>query len=244
MPICNETISLHYASRCRLARGWQGVEMATSREHAAVFRRGRGGRPSRAEAERRHQLLLKTATELFLKHGLQGVSIDTIAQAAGVAKRTIYARYADKGELFAAALMSLIEDRWGALQGFDIDERPVEEGLFTFAWKMLDMALKPEALAFARMLVSEAPRFPSLAALDSERNRHIALRAILRVFSAYVERGEMVLDDPEMKAELFAILILRGAQHRALILGPEDPAQLERRTRAAIRLFLDGVRPR
>ncbi len=31
-----------------------------------------------------------------------------------------------------------------------------------------------------------------------------------------------------MQAELFGVLIVRGARHRALILGAEEPAQLER----------------
>lgn len=218
--------------------------MVNSAGETAAFRRGPGGRPTRAEAERRHIVLLQTATDLFLRHGLQGVSIDAIAQAAGVAKRSIYARYADKAELFAAAITRLIEDRTGPLYAFEIGDQPVEEGLLQFARKLLDIAMKPETLALYRMLVIEAPRFPSLAKLDNERNRHKGLGAIVRVLAAFAERGEIVLDEAEMKAELFAILIVRGAQHRALILGPDEPEQQERRMRAAVRLFLDGCRPR
>jgi AcrR family transcriptional regulator len=210
----------------------------------AAFRRGPGGRPTRSEAERRHISLLRTAADLFLAQGFQGVSIDAIAQAAGVAKRFIYARYADKGELFAAAIARLIEDRTGPLHAFDITDQPVEAALLRFARMMLEIALKPETLALFRMLLTEGPRFPALAKLDAERNRHKGLSAITRVLSAYAARGAIVLEDVEMQAELFAILILRGAQHRALILGPEAPDQVERRLRASVRLFLEGCRPR
>jgi AcrR family transcriptional regulator len=218
--------------------------MATSADSAIAFRRGPGGRPTRAESERRHIVLLQTAADLFFRHGLQGVSIDAIAQAAGVAKRFIYARYADKGELFAAAISRLIDDRTGPLYAFEIGDQPVEDALLNFAHRLVDLALKPEALALVRMLLLEAPRFPGLAKLDSERNRQKGLGAIIRVLSAYAERGVIVLDDAEMQAELFAILILRGTQHRALIFGPEEPAQLDRRIRAAVKLFLNGCRPR
>jgi len=209
-----------------------------------AFRRGRGGRPTQAEAERRHDALLRTAADLFIEHGLQGVSVDAIARAAGVAKRFIYARYADKGELFAAAIERLIEDRTGPLYAYEVRDEPVEEGLLEFARRLLDLALKPQTLALFRMLIREAPRFPQLARLDAELNRHKGLVAIARVLRIYAERGEIALGNLEMLAELFGVLVVRSAQHRALILGLEEPAHVERRLKAAIHLFLDGARPR
>ncbi len=206
--------------------------------------RRRGGRPTHAEAERRHDMLLKTAAELFLKHGVRGVSVDALAQTAGVAKRSIYARYADKGELFAAAIERVIEDRAKTLFAFEVPEGPAEDGLLAFGRHLVDLALKPENIAFMRLLIREAPHYPSLAKLDSDRNRQRALAAMMRVFSVYAERGEIGLDNPETLAELFWLLVVRAAQWRALILGPEDPAQAERRLKAAVRLFLDGCRRR
>ncbi len=216
----------------------------TSAEGETEFRRGPGGRPTRAEAERRHDVLLQTAADLFFRQGLQGVSIDAVAQAAGVAKRFIYARYTNKSELFVAAIERLIADRTSQLWEFDPGDDPVEQGLLRFAHLMLEIALKPQTLALFRMLVTEAPRFPELAKIDMERNRHKGMQAILRVFNVYAERGEIVMADAELVAELFANLVIRSAQQRALILGPEDPEHLEKRTRAAVRLFLDGCRPR
>lgn len=219
-------------------------EMADTHGENAALRRGRGGRPTHAEAGRRHDVLLRTAADLFLAHGLKGVSVDAIARAAGVAKRFIYARYADKGELFAAAIERLIEDRSGPLYAYEVGDEPAEEGLLEFARRLVDIALKPETLALFRMLIREAPRFPQLARLDAERNRHKGLVAIARVLGIYAERGEIVLGNPEMLAELFGVLVVRSAQHRALILGPEELEQVERRLKAAVRLFLDGCRPR
>ncbi|HLH13103.1 MAG TPA: TetR/AcrR family transcriptional regulator [Methylovirgula sp.] len=207
-------------------------------------RRGRGGRPTQAEAERRHDLLLRTAAELFIAHGLQGASLDAIARAAGVAKRSIYARYADKGELFVAAIERLMEDRIGSLAAYEVGDAPVEEGLLGFARLLLDIALKPQTMALVRMLINEGPRFPQLARLDAERNRHKGLAAITRVLKIYADRGEIVVEDPDMLAEIFGVLTVRSAQHRAFILGPEDPAQLERRLKGSIRIFLNGCRAR
>lgn len=46
-----------------------------------------------------------------MKFGFDGTSIDAVAEAAGVSKRTVYARYRDKNELFSAVPRKLI-DRW------------------------------------------------------------------------------------------------------------------------------------
>ncbi|MEW6437015.1 MAG: TetR/AcrR family transcriptional regulator [Pseudomonadota bacterium] len=208
-------------------------------------RRGRGGRPTQAESERRHAVLLQKAGALFFAKGFEATSIDAIAQAAGVAKRFIYARYADKSELFVAAIARAIQDRAGPLYSFELPDEPAERGLVKFAHRIMDIALAPENLAVFRMILVEAPRFPSLATLDTDRNRHKGLGAIERVLRFYEKRGELVIDDADMQAELFFTITVRPAQLRALLFGPEkDPRQLEHRLKAAVRLFLDGARPR
>src|ERR1700730_13854404 len=73
-------------------------------------RRGAGGRPTREEAVRRDARLLDVATTLFMERGFDGTSIDAVAEAAGVSKPTVYARYRDKRDLFAAVLRGRIRD--------------------------------------------------------------------------------------------------------------------------------------
>ena len=80
------------------------------------FKRGPGGRPTRAEAERRHAALLETAMRLFLERGYEPVSVEEIAKQAGVAKRFFYARYADKSALFVAAVEHNFQGRMQALR--------------------------------------------------------------------------------------------------------------------------------
>src|SRR4030088_2741926 len=74
------------------------------------LRRGGGGRPTREEAVRRDARLLDVATSLFMERGFDGTSIDAVAEAAGVSKPTVYARYRDKRDLFAAVLRGRIRD--------------------------------------------------------------------------------------------------------------------------------------
>src|SRR3982074_3563746 len=76
----------------------------------AATRRGTGGRPTREEAARRDERLIEVATNLFMERGFEGTSIDAVAEAAGVSKPTVYARYRDKGDLFAAVLRDRIRE--------------------------------------------------------------------------------------------------------------------------------------
>jgi TetR/AcrR family transcriptional regulator, mexJK operon transcriptional repressor len=204
------------------------------------FKRGPGGRPTRAEAERRHRSLLATAFRLFLEKGWDGVSVEEISRQSGVAKGFIYARYPDKGALFVGAIERLMADAMGTLHLAEPLPDDVEAGLHGFGRKLLDIVLQPEALAFHRQFIAEAGRFPELAKLFVARNR--ALDLIIEVLQTYADRGAIELRDAKLTAEHFAILVVGIPRMLALLVGREPPADEERRLRAAVRLFLDGCR--
>ena len=47
--------------------------------------------------------ILEAATELFIERGYVGTSLLAVAEAAGVAPRTVYVRFRSKAEFSAAA---------------------------------------------------------------------------------------------------------------------------------------------
>jgi TetR/AcrR family transcriptional regulator, mexJK operon transcriptional repressor len=216
--------------------------MASQLLEPTEFKRGPGGRPTRREAERRHVVLLETATRLFLERGLDGVSIDEIARQAAVAKRFIYGRYRDKSELFVSAIEHCFADRLEMLQAFEPPHRRVEFALLEFGRKLLEIALQPDALALQRLFISAAPRFPDLARLFIARNRHRSISEIERVLTYYAHKGEIELSSPQLMAEQFFISVVGIPQRLALLDYRETPKAQEHRLRAGVRLFLDGCR--
>ena len=62
--------------------------------------------------------IIRTAYDLFSRHGVQGVGIDLIVERSGVAKATLYRHFRSKDEL-AVAVLARREERWthGWLQG-------------------------------------------------------------------------------------------------------------------------------
>src|SRR4030088_3479843 len=62
------------------------------------------GLTRREKQERTRASLLKAAAALFCRHGLEGTSVDQIAQAAGFTKGAFYANFKSKEELFLVML--------------------------------------------------------------------------------------------------------------------------------------------
>src|ERR1700741_1613300 len=75
----------------------------------SVINRPRAGRPTREQAEARHEELLDRALDHFLDKGFEQATIEAIAADVGMTKRTAYAPYAEKAALFRAAVRRAIE---------------------------------------------------------------------------------------------------------------------------------------
>ena len=208
------------------------------------FRRGPGGRPTRQEAERRHRELLETTKRLLLERGWDGTSIDEISRQSGVAKRFLYARYPDKASLFVAAVAQFRDEQIGALGALEAPPADVEQGLLELGRRLMAVALREETLAIVRLFLAEAPRMRDYAKMFAESFPRRGLSGISRFMAAYAERGVLALDDPELAAQHFAMLVI-GAPQRLAMLGHRDsPEKEERRLRSAVTLFLDGCRRR
>ena len=66
----------------------------------------------RADAARNRAVVLAAAARLFRQHGVEGLSMDAVASAAGVGKGTLFRRFGDKAGLAAA----LLDEQERALQ--------------------------------------------------------------------------------------------------------------------------------
>jgi TetR/AcrR family transcriptional regulator, mexJK operon transcriptional repressor len=212
--------------------------------------RGSGGRPTREEARRLDARLLDVATRLFMERGFEGTSIDAVAEAAGASKPTLYARYRDKRDLFAAVLRGRIR-RWLApiaaaaeAQASATCTENIETTLHELSRQMLTHALTAESAAVQRILAAQAVQFPELATLANEEGWLRAASWVAVLLRRFQARGEIDVGDPELTASLFLNLVL-GESRRMNLYGLEmDPNAAEREREAAVTLFLKGVKVR
>ena len=181
---------------------------------------------------------------LFLERGLEPVSVEEIARQAGVAKRFIYARYADKAALFVAAVEHNFQGRMEALHAIEPSPRGPEWGLHELARALLEMTLQPDALALHRLFMSAAPQFPDLVKRMVDRKRQRGVKEIERVLQFYADRGEIERHDPQWLTEQFFISTIGIPQRLALAGIRETPYEEARRLRLAVNLFVNGCRAR
>ncbi|MGI4940589.1 MAG: TetR/AcrR family transcriptional regulator [Janthinobacterium lividum] len=206
---------------------------------AAPARRGSGGRPTAAGSAERDGRILDAATALFMRDGFAAVSIEGIAAAAGVSKRTFYARFPDKQAVFLAVVRRLVAT-W--LVGFDaaLERAPtLHDALLAAGRGMLAVALTPQALALHRLVVAEAGRPEIGAALQAGGTRS-GIERLCRVLHAHCP------DLPPARlaflAEQFQHLILAGPQARAIGLGPPmDGDATNAWCRDSVALFLQAL---
>ncbi|MCY9548134.1 TetR/AcrR family transcriptional regulator [Lysinibacillus xylanilyticus] len=68
------------------------------------------GRPRHDEnAKPKKDIVLETATRLFIKEGYKNISMDDVAKACNVTKATIYYYYPTKGDLYTSALLAMMD---------------------------------------------------------------------------------------------------------------------------------------
>jgi AcrR family transcriptional regulator len=87
-------------------------------------------RPLRADAERNRQRILDAAANLFAERGLQ-VSLDEVAERAGVGVGTVYRRFPDRDALIDALLQSRVDEFFAMVERASAHPDPWE-GLIEF----------------------------------------------------------------------------------------------------------------
>ncbi|HYM31174.1 MAG TPA: TetR/AcrR family transcriptional regulator C-terminal domain-containing protein [Candidatus Cybelea sp.] len=194
------------------------------------------------EAERRRQHLVETAGAMFMKFGFDGTSIDAVAEAAGVSKRTVYARYRDKNELFNAVLRNLIERWLVPINGFQLGTSDLEPMLMGIGRHLLTSALAPQAVSLHRIIVGESERRPEFGRLANDEGRQPAIRAIAAALKRH--EAELRFDDLEVAAEQFMSLVIDSSLRLAALGINPRPRDIESRVRLAVDLFLNGARRR
>jgi TetR/AcrR family transcriptional regulator, mexJK operon transcriptional repressor len=214
-----------------------------------TIRRG-GGRPTREEAEARDARLLDVATRLFMERGFDGTSIDAVAETAGISKPTVYARYRDKRDLFAAVLRGRIQ-RWLApvsaaaeAEATETSPKNIKVTLHELSRHMVAYSLAPEAGALQRIISAQAVQFPELAKLANEEGWLRAVRGVSSILCQSAARGHIKVDDPELAAEMFLNLVLGHGKRLTLYGIATDPKTEERHRKASVEFFLSGIRAR
>lgn len=198
----------------------------------------RSGRPTRALAGELPALILDVAEALFIEHGYAATSMQMIATRARATKRTLYVKVGDKRALFEAVIRRALAGGEEIARGHD-PAAPAAQTLGKVARLMLAVALNPVFIGLRRVVIAEAMRFPELAALMDERTAQgMRPRLALLLSAMAVARGEAPADESLNASFLFDMIVAEPLRRATYGLPALSADEVERRSEAAIALFL------
>src|SRR5271165_6729138 len=109
------------------------------------------------------EAIVDAAERLFLERGFGSVTMDELAEAAGVARRTLYNQFASKEEIFREMLLRVSGQLEDAFPPGIETRGEVEDVLRLIARMILGLHKNPEYLGFLRMVVADSRQFPWIA---------------------------------------------------------------------------------
>ncbi|KPI15534.1 regulatory protein TetR [Actinobacteria bacterium OV450] len=190
----------------------------SGRQEPAVKRRRTGGRSARVRTQ-----VLEAAGVLLLDVGYDALTVDAVAERAGVHRTTVYRRWGDVGRLLADVLDAASDDTWSPPDTGSL------EGDLTALGQEVYEALAGGGPNLTTALIAAAFRTPEAAAALSRFWEDRYARCAVVVTRA-TDRGE--LPGP---ADSRALLVAATAPvyHELLMLRAAPDAALPRRAAAA-----------
>lgn len=138
--------------------------------------------------------LVKIASQRFLAHGYDGVSVDEIVKEIGGSKTNIYNHFGNKEGLFIAVVEGLCDEHVSQLQTLRITTGSLEEGLRLLMKAFAKIILAPKQVAFHRLIVAESARFPKAGKVWFERGPVASRSVFQRLLEEQKRKGNIVTD--------------------------------------------------
>jgi TetR/AcrR family transcriptional regulator, mexJK operon transcriptional repressor len=201
----------------------------------------RRGRPTQAEAKKLHQKLRKAAVATFVKYGYDGTTMEAIAKAAGITRRTLYARYPDKRAVFLDVIPWALTRRTEREESYDLDDGDLRASLVAIGRAGLARAIDPDIVRLTRIAMNESARFPEFAVSAHSMTWSGRHRQVMDLLRRHHESGTIEVDNLELTAGHFIAMIEHLPARLAdfgIYRGTEEE---ERHLQQAVNLFLNGV---
>ena len=187
--------------------------------------------------------LMDAAFALFSTKGYADTSMEEIAKTANASTKTIYSRYANKGELLKAVAERLIARTiaaHAAETSSDATQVEPRRFLVTLGRRIL-MELSGPSAGLMQFAFSEARRAPELARMYQEMLA-IGCGNFRRALEAWAAQGLLPkLGDPERAAALCISLLTDAARIRVALGLPMSQVEIDDYIPSAVDLFLRGV---
>ncbi|MBI1338942.1 TetR family transcriptional regulator [bacterium] len=182
--------------------------------------------------------IMAAARDVFLLGPPERATMDSVAQAAGMSKKTIYRVFSSQFELLRALIEEGVADnppvRAPATQS------DLEPELADILGRILKLVADPGSNALLRLIFIELRRYPHLIQHAPQRSR--GHEYVASWLTATRDAGHIEFDDVDEAATMLLGMTLQDLPMK-MMLGMDsdlDAETLSRRCREAARVFLVG----
>ena len=173
------------------------------------------GRP---RSDEKNTAILDAASFLFMENGFDGTSMDEVAKKAGVSKQTVYSHFANKEQLFSAAIRGTIEEYFPEKVLENVPVHMFEDDFKTVCRTHCELLVSDDAIAMFRILTGAAAKNSNLAKIFWEAGPEEMLTKLMDFLQSWADRGKLKIEDPE-RAAMQLISLLKGSIHFKLSIG-------------------------
>jgi AcrR family transcriptional regulator len=204
------------------------------------------GRPGRLSAEQTAELpdrLLDAAHRVFDREGFSAATMEEVAREAGASTKTLYSRYANKGELARALAIRMVDENWAMHRAQTApDPSAVEPRLYlTLLGRAVLTRLRGDGAGMVRVALTEARHFPGLVKVYDEIMARVAGN-LAEALTAWKAQGLLPrLDDAERAARLAISMFTDTARIKIAMDQPITQDDLDKHIPFAVDIFLRGL---
>ena len=174
---------------------------------ASESTRGRG-RPRSAAAD---EAILEATRAVLAEDGWAALTVEGVAARAGVAKTTVYRRFASRADLAVAAVAQLLAAARTAPGATAADD--IRNAITACA----DINRRPAARAAYLAVIAEAGRDPALRAAVEQQVIEPARELVVEGLERAVEREEVDRDVASARIDLVFDVLAGALMHRQLV---------------------------
>jgi AcrR family transcriptional regulator len=210
-----------------------GVEEALMAPAAVADAAAYGRPPGRPRSQGADRAILDATVDVLAEEGVSGLTVEAVAQRAGVGKATIYRRFRDKEDLLTGVIATLGDDVVAPEQSLG-----TRQALVALVEQVWDAMSRSRAWRIMPRLVSCADSHPELFSCYFRTvvaPRHALVAEVLR---RGIERGEI---RPDLDLDLAAAVLLGPAVYLTKMRPTPMTHPADGTADALVGLFLQGA---
>lgn len=149
--------------------------------------------------------IIKTAEELFIRHGFRRITMDDIAREQAISKKTIYQYFTDKNEIVCSVTSKYLEQEKCQILELESDSENVIEYLVKLSKQLRRHVgtINPTAMDDLKKY------FPQGWEIYLQFKREVFLKSIIKILSQGIKEGYF---RPDINPEVLAIMRIEQIQ--------------------------------